>query len=524
MGEGVSGSSVAIPLGVSNPWRRHSLVPSAAVADRPDLVLVLTDQQRFDWTGATSGGVFETPVLDRLALDGVRFTDAHSSSSTCIPSRTSIFTGLHHHRVPQQDEHISIRPGVWTVASALRDAGYETAAIGRMHLHPVHADVGFETMRICENINAGSGYGDDVDDDYRRWMTAEGLPDWRVWDPDGAGGLTPHLASRPRTYPADADHHPTGWIGNEAVRFLRERSRDRPLFLVVSFPHPHAPYDPPEPYASMYDPADVDPPIDGPEVNAVLEAHYASSAAAFSEFARPHPRRLDAAGDDEYRQVMAAIRGLVRHIDDVVGDVVAELDLDRSLVVMTSDHGDYGGHRGLFGKVPWIPFEDILRVPMVASGGVVTRRGSVGEVVQTGSLTATFLDAAGVAPPDADGDFPSLGGFLWGEPDPSWGDAPRVFATTTGFPCVRVGRHKLIGSTGTDEKMLFDLAADPGETRSILAAVEHDPELAVVMERIGGAFLAALAAPPPARYAGMVLGDRRVHAHEALAASGESEP
>ena len=81
MGEGVSGSSVAIPLGVSNPWRRHSLVPSAAVADRPDLVLVLTDQQRFDWTGATSGGVFETPVLDRLALDGVRFTDAHSSSS-----------------------------------------------------------------------------------------------------------------------------------------------------------------------------------------------------------------------------------------------------------------------------------------------------------------------------------------------------------------------------------------------------------------------------------------------------------
>ena len=89
-----------------------------------------------------------------------------------------------------------------------------------------------------------------------------------------------------------------------------------------------------------------------------------------------------------------------------------------SLVLFTSDHGDYGGHRGLYTKVPWIPFEDILRVPFVAAGGVVENRGAVvHEVVQTGSFASTCLELAGATPPDDDGDFASLVPFLAGRPD-----------------------------------------------------------------------------------------------------------
>ena len=463
----------------------------------PDLVLFLTDEQRFDWIGAASGGFFETPFLDQLAAQGVSFTTAYSSSTTCVPSRTSIFTGLHHQRVPAGPNGLAVREGVWTVARALRAAGYETAAFGRMHFSPMHADHGFDTVRICENINPGSGYGGDDVDDYARWMADQGLPDWRIWDRDRHGATVPHLAGIPRVFPADADHHPTGWIAGEAVRFLRQRRSERPLFLVVSFPHPHAPYDPPEPYASRYDPLDAPLPADGFSVNAFLLNSFSRSWATFDAFASPKIRSSGLEGDAEYRRMITAVRGLVRHIDDAVAEVAAELDLDASAVFFTSDHGDYGGHRGLYTKVPWIPFDDLLRVPLVVGGGAVTRGGPVDECVQTGSFTATCLELAGVEPPDDDGDFPSLVPFLSGRPYPDWSTRPVLAALSTGFPTVKLGRHKVITCWTESEQLLFDLERDPGERVSL----DTDPTLAHVVDEARAHLAEMWARPPAGRFA-----------------------
>lgn len=363
--------------------------------------------------------------------------------------------------------------------------------IGRMHFTPIHADHGFETMRMCENINIGSGYATDDVDDYERWLTSEGRPDWRTCSPDGAGGLRPAIAGIPRTFPDTAEHHSTGWIEREAVSFLRSRRRDRPLFLIVSFPHPHAPYDPPEPYASMYDPADVDIPTDGFEVNGVLEEHFATSLSQFRDTMKV--RATDAEGDDQFRQVLTAIRGLVRQIDDSMERIVDHLDLERTLLVFTSDHGDYGGHRGLYTKVPWFPFEDILRVPLVVAGGLVGAGGrTVDTCVQTGSFAATCLDVAGMPPSEGALDFPSLRPHLDDEPVAP-DDRPVVAAISVGFPAVRLGRHKVIGSWTPGELMVFDLEDDPGETRSLA----DDPALADVLTRAGEVLRAELDKPTP---------------------------
>ena len=163
-----------------------------AMVTQPDIVLFMTDQQRFDWIGSASEGVFETPFLDSLAASGVRFANAYSAATTCVPSRVSLLTGLHPHRVPVVEGTTAMQQGVWTIARGLREAGYETALIGRMHFKPMHADHGFDTLRICENINTGSGYGPDDIDDYARWMTSEHLPDWRLWDPGADGELAHH--------------------------------------------------------------------------------------------------------------------------------------------------------------------------------------------------------------------------------------------------------------------------------------------------------------------------------------------
>jgi arylsulfatase len=466
---------------------------------RPDIVLVMTDEQRFDWIGSGGDGLFDTPFLDQLAASGVRFENAYSSSTTCVPSRVSLLTGLHHHRVPKVDGSLAMEQGVWTIARALRDAGYETALIGRMHFTPMHADHGFDTVHICENVNPGSGYGSNDVDDYQQWMASEGQPDWRVWDRGVDGGLVPHLAGTPRTFPADAAHHSTGWIESEAVRFLRSRRSDRPLFLIVSFPHPHAPYDPPEPYASMYDPSEVEVPTDGFDVNAFLLTTFARSWALFTDFAVPKVRARGAEGDAEYRRIITAIRGTVRHIDDALARIVGELDLPSSAVFFTSDHGDYGGHRGLYTKVPWIPFDDLLRVPLVAAGGVVSNAGSVvDEIVQTGSFASTCLELAGVSPPDDDSDFASLVPFLAGRAEPAWSAQPVLAALTSGYPTVRIGRHKLIRSWNyEDEMLLFDLNADPGETRSLAS----DPSYGDVLAEANEAFREALTKPAAQRLA-----------------------
>ena len=174
-------------------------------------------------------------------------------------------------------------------------------------------------------------------------------------------------------FPYGPEVHPTGWVEREATAFLERRDPSRPLFLVVSFPHPHAPYNPPEPYASMFDPADARLPDDGFEVNAGLPM--VCQLALESARTRDEAARTSSAS----RRFLATVRGLIKHIDDAIGRLVDRLDLASTLVAFTSDHGDYAGHRGLLRKTPWMPFDDLARVPLFYAGhGVAGRPGGLG--------------------------------------------------------------------------------------------------------------------------------------------------
>lgn len=177
---------------------------------RPDLVLAMTDQQRFDQVGYETNGHYETPNIDGLAQRGVVFTTAYSASTTCVPARASLLTGFQNHRLPTQLKQYTLREGFWTVAHALRHAGYETALIGKMHFTPVHAYHGFETVRLCEHLGSKDlGRGDlphDVDD-YHDWLVSQGLTDWRAArapesrEARKQGRMTAFPTTRPSTRP-----------------------------------------------------------------------------------------------------------------------------------------------------------------------------------------------------------------------------------------------------------------------------------------------------------------------------------
>jgi arylsulfatase len=441
------------------------------MSDRPDLVLFMTDQQRFDQVGYASGGHFETPNLDALASRGVVFDNAYSASTNCVPARSSLLTGLQHHRLPRQVNHLALEEGFWTVAHALHASGYETALVGKMHFFPVRARHGFETSRMCEDLSAQAGYTADDVDDYHSWLGERGLADWRgVFQAHDTAGRQRHATDASGGFPYDAATHPTGWIEAEACSMLERRDRTRPLLLIVSFPNPHAPYNPAEPYASMYDPVDAVVPSDGFEVNEQLPPTWVRAMDRLSR------SRVD--GERGVRRILTSVRAMVRHIDDAMGRIVGQLDMARSVVFFTSDHGDYGGHRGLLKKTPWVPFDDLARVPLVVAGAGVAGGRRCAEVVQSSDFALTCLDRAGVDPPADVFDSRTLQPLLAGDAGQEATDRAVFCATSVGFPMVRRGPLKYLVNGRTGEPLLIDLSRDPGETRSVLGEPAYRTEAA----------------------------------------------
>jgi arylsulfatase len=429
-------------------------------------VLFMTDQQRFDQVGFV-GGRFETPALDQLAAQGATFTNAYSASTTCVPARSALLTGVQPHRLETQVNGLALREGSWTLPRALRAAGYQTALIGKMHFAPIHADHGFEVMRTCEHL-VSSVIGERSDgtrdfDDYHDWLLANGLAEYR---PLPAGVATQASTPGPVAFPYEASCHPTAWVERETNEYLDRRDPNRPMFLVVSFPHPHAPLDPPEPYASRFDPSDVDLPADTFTVNDNLPLPFQE---ALRETAgRYRPRRVDELGEQKLRSMLTRVRALVRQIDDSMGRLLSRLPLDRTLVAFTSDHGDYAGHRGLILKVPWIPFEDLVRVPFVVAGAGVAPGLVVDAPVQAFDFVPTCCDAAGLDVDLDQFDAERLWPLLTRDHHTPEHERGVSFATTTGWPGARFGSCKLVRHRRSGQTALFDLAIDPGETTNVI--------------------------------------------------------
>lgn len=432
------------------------------MSTHPNILLLMTDQQRYDSLGySRADGLSDTPNLDRLAADGVVFDHAYSSDTACIPARSSLMTGLLPHRVPtggwrpraQTSSGQALQEGYWTIAHALRDAGYRTGLFGKMHFAPIRAQHGFDVMQTCEHLPAG--YDAREQDDYRRWIIASGREDLRFVRP----GI-------PRVFPYEAEYHPTQWITRHATSFCAEANAGMaPWFAVVSYTDPHTPYSPPEPYASLFRPGEQHLPDSGMESNRGLPW-------PFSEITEPQPPgtffapvRVDQHSEEHLRRVLAAIRAGVKHVDDAIGQLLAQTDLETTLVVFLSDHGDFGGHRGFLGKIPWLPFDDLARVPFFFAGAGVAGGRRVSAPVQNFDYVATVLDRAGIPLPCADMESATLAPVLAGGKAEE--DRAVFCGTMEGTPMLRRGAFKHIWHSIADVHILYNLEQDPGETTNL---------------------------------------------------------
>ncbi|GAA1642132.1 choline-sulfatase [Nonomuraea maheshkhaliensis] len=360
----------------------------------PNILLICTDQQRFDALGAYGNDEIHTPHLDRLAEQGVLFENCYVNSPVCGPSRASLMTGRYVHAHGAWANGVGLPAHERLFSRTLADHGYDCGLVGKFHvggacsdgrLEP-RLDDGFRVFRWAHDPYPGSS-----ENAYHRWLRAV-RPD--LYDSAARAGSGTGFDALPTEF------HYSRWIGDETIDYLR-RSRDtsKPFFFVANFFDPHHGFGAPKEYADAYRgrslrrPVTRDQELAGkpPVLTEASHRSYAGHARGYVEYT-----------ESELHDVKVNYYAMVSLVDDEVGRILAALDetglAENTLVVFTSDHGEMLGDHQLMLKGPMM-YECAVRVPLIMrwpAGLPAGERRT--ELVQWIDLAPTFLAAAGAPP------------------------------------------------------------------------------------------------------------------------------
>lgn len=348
-----------------------------------NVVLITTDQHRYDAVGYADAPLVDTPYLEEFAAESTVFTQARCTTPLCMPSRTTMMTGQYARRRNLFVNDLTLGEGEPHLAEVLREQGYARALVGKNHAFLN------EYLRTWDFHELYGIHGKEMHD-FTAPMTSEEaeVARWRSRD-------IPHFESpvhQPQPGSASAD--PTIMQTDYALGFLSERDRRLPFFMYLSYEAPHFPYVLPEPYFSRFDPADMPGPMEHDPL-------FASGPARL--WLQYFGLRMDEMSADDIRRVQAAYLGMITMVDEQLGRVFAQLraqgDLDHTLIIVTSDHGDFWGHRGLIGKTNAV-YEDLLRVPMMWRMPWVTHGARSQALVENTDIFPTILDLLGLDTPE----------------------------------------------------------------------------------------------------------------------------
>ena len=439
---------------------------------RPNIVIIYGDQHRADAIGYDNPEV-RTPHLDTLARDGVAFSASYCQYPVCSPSRASFLTGQYAHTHGVTGNNQGVHPGAPMFPRLLRERGYATAAIGKMHFYPAYAPYGFDHMELSEQNGPGR-----YEDHYHRWLANRGRIDLadlidqeaefrRYARPEYRDSFGAQASDLPE------DLHSTTWAGDRAVAYL-ERA-EPPFCLLLGFVKPHHPFDPPARWLELYEEEKLTP-LPG------WTAEIPASDGGKREYFEYEPLTLPT-----LRTVMAHYYATISHMDAQVGRVLEVLrrrGMEDTIVIYTADHGEFLGYHHLLLKGAYL-YEPLVRVPLAMArlgGGEWAAGRRTGALVESIDVTSTILASAGVEQPAAV-QGRDLTPVLRGEREEH---REAVFAQSGGMGMVmlRTGRWKLIEAAQERDRMLFDLERDPAELRNLYGDPGHSDVLADLGRRL----------------------------------------
>ena len=373
----------------------------------PNILFIMTDQQRYDCVGANGNPIIKTPHLDALAAESANFSHCFVQSPVCTPSRACFFTGRYAHAHKNRVNYTKLPAGETLFPKLLQAAGYRTGIVGKSHLYYEYPPTPEEARRTgFDDVQLHDGAGS-VDEwsDYAKWRDAhdpkarEAYYRQTVQD---VAELKSKLGPRDNPYRTliDAEFTDTAWTGMKTRDQLAAYARtDQPFFLFSSYWKPHSPFEVPAPYDAIY--SDVEIPLPRRETRAriqampphlermILRTEYRGRA---PEFEMDHER---------LQWIYRSYYGSITHIDDEVGATLKTLEelglADNTIVIFVSDHGDQMLEHGMLGKNVF--FEGSVRVPFMIRFPARIRPGVYDELVETIDLLPTLFDFCGLGTP-----------------------------------------------------------------------------------------------------------------------------
>ena len=442
--------------------------------NQPNILFILTDMQRADTIAALGNPVIKTPNLDRLVREGTSFTNAFTPSPVCCPARACFQYGLYPGKTGLADNGRWMEDNGNSYPAVLKNAGYRTKSVGKCHFSPGGKEVmrGFDERLTQEEVQS------DIDqDDYLGWLDKNKLDTFEAHGARGEMYYIPQVA----THRDGA--HPTGWIGDRSIEYMEDASKgDQPWMLYSSFIHPHPPFAPPKPWHKLYRTHEM--PL--PMVPEDSEALY-----TWINYRQNRYKWRDNGIDKNLLRTMKAYYyAAISFVDYQVGRMMESLEkmgqLDNTLILFSSDHGEYLGDYNCFGKRSYhdcsskVPFlvryperfkaNEVCQVPVSLVDIFPTFAAAAGADVEGVELDG--VDVAAIASGDSDRDmvFSHFGSSL----NDKSGHAIYTVVTKT---------HKYVYSTGDGKAWLFDRFVDPLESRSI-ANTPSGKKLSVQMKQV----------------------------------------
>lgn len=426
--------------------------------EQPNILIIHCDQLRQECLGYNGNQDIRTPNLDLLSQDSVNYGEHYTVYPICTPSRYSFWSGMYVHQHGAWDNQSTLPSGYPTFPKVLRAQGYCTAAVGKMHMNPTYQDIGFSEMQLAEQNGIGR-----FEDDYHRWLMEKGKID--RFDLHHQSGIfreegCTHLYDMCQCSQTDLseEFYSTEWITRQAESVIRRWKDGTPSLLMVGYINPHHPFDPPEPYSSMYDPDKLS-----------LLPGYCPEPFAHDTASNGTKMDYASLSESDIRHIMAAYYGMISEIDDGVGRLIRLLKenglYEKTMIIFTSDHGEYMGFHHMMLKCNHL-YDPLAKIPLLIKYPYQEHAGHIDDrMCENIDVAPTVLKACGLSVPD------TMQGHSLS------GDFRREFVFSEGqygtqaSPCIgymlRTSRFKLMVRGSMEQAMLFDLERDPYELENV---------------------------------------------------------
>ncbi|TBL80455.1 sulfatase [Paenibacillus thalictri] len=442
--------------------------------EKPNILWICTDQQRFDTMGCYGNTSVRTPNIDKLAENGVLFENAFCQATVCTPSRASFLTGRYPRTTRCRQNGQNMPEDELLVTRLLADAGYVGGLSGKLHLSACNPKVTAGTERRINDGYSQFHWSHHPEDDwatneYIQWLRAKG----KAYRPQPTEG------SRYVQIGPDAEDHQSAWCAEKAIEFIEANERySRPWFFSVNMFDPHHPFNPPQAYLQRYLDRLDDIPLPNvapgePDSKTYFQRYDHNGAYGDSKL---YP--FSSMTDQDHKMVRAAYWAMVDLIDEQVGRMIEALErtnqLDNTIVIFMSDHGELLGDHGVYLKGAFF-YEPSVHVPLIISNPsrfTPNRRNR--ELVELTDLAPTLMEAAGLdIHPGMQGKslWPLLTEAERGDEkhrEDIYCEHYNASSKQNGIggfaTMVRTDRYKLVSYHKRNEGELYDLQQDPNET------------------------------------------------------------